>query len=486
MHKAYSYMRFLCVLLVFCFLLPCSVPACADGTETHTVLENLPLSVDGDVPKTIKTLHYSYGNNRYVSLRDMAAALSGTPKHFSPTITSDQVVITTGSDYSPVGGENEPFPETNPSTGASYAYTTSALALNPIALDGRELRYQSFLGMNTASRQDCFVSLTDLVMQLDLDLNVSSEGMAVNTASGFHIDLNVLQNEGFFYEINSALVGDATTGLVYTAWEPELSVPIASTTKLMSFVILMDAITDGEISLNDTVTLTEESVQLSRTQDGTIYMEAGWEVTIPDLLCGMLLRSSNECALALAIHTAGSEAAFVDRMNRKAQALSLSPAAVFYNCHGLPVYTDNLAATKIQNRMSANDMFRLVCYLLRTYPDVTQITSLKTAALESLKTSVYNTNPLLYNLPGVVGLKTGTTNMSGACLVTAMEAQGADRQTHMLVSIEFGAEDSAARNTLSEELLRYGLQCLREDSFTPPRMPPADAETLIRRVLEAY
>ena len=139
--------------------------------------------------------------------------------------------------------------------------------------------------------------------------------------------------------------------------------------------------------------------------------------------------------------------------------------------------------------MTARDMFMIVSYLLRTYPEVTSITALKVTDLESLRTTVYNTNPLLFNLPGVVGLKTGTTNMSGSCLVTAMEAQDSEGRTHMLTSIVFGAEDSATRNTLSEELLRYGMQCLREDAFYmdgPARTPPADAETLIRRLLEKY
>ena len=476
--------RFLCALLFICLLLPCSAPAFAE-TVAHTFLENLPLSVDGGEARIVKTLHYSYGNNRYVSLRDLAAALSDTPKRFSVSITNDQIVLSSGAEYTPVGGEGEPFPVTD----GSYVYTSQGLALNSLELDGRALRYYSFFGLNTAGRQDCFLSLTDLAMQLDLDLSVSSGGMTVDTATGYHIDLAALENEGFYYEIHSALVGDASTGQVYAAWEPELSVPIASTTKLMTFVVLMDAVADGEITLDDTVTITEEAVRLSRTQDGTIYMETGWQVPIPELLCGMLLRSSNECSLALAIHTAGSEDAFVERMNRKAEALNLSPGTVFYNCHGLPIYMDNLAATKVQNRMSAQDMFQLVCYLLRTYPDVTRITSLKMAELQSLKTTVYNTNPLLYNLPGVVGLKTGTTNMSGACLVTAMEAQAPDGQTHMLVSLEFGAEDGTARNTLSEELLRYGLQCLREDPFLaegPQRTIPTDAETLIRMVLEKY
>lgn len=475
--------RCLCLLLTLALLLPCSAPAFADASETHTVLENISLYVDHAMPQTVKALHYSYGNNRYVSVRDMAAALSGTEKRFSLTITNGQLLFATGGEYTPVGGEGEPFPDT------AGSYTTRPLSLNPIELDGRELRYYSFLGLNTAYQQDCFMSLTELAMQLDLDLAVSAGGMTVDTAGGFTLDLDTLENEGFYYEIHSALVGDASTGLVFTGWEPEMPVPIASTTKLMSFVIVMDAVSDGEISLEDTVTITDESVRLSRTQDGTIYMESGWQVSMSDLLCGMLLRSSNECALALAIHTASSEDAFVERMNRKAQALGLSDSAVFYNCHGLPVYTDNLAATKIQNRMSANDMFRLVCYLLRTYPEVTRITSLKTAALESLNTSVNNTNPLLYNLPGVVGLKTGTTNRSGSCLVAAMETQDAQGQAHTLVSVVFGAEDSLTRNTLSEELLRYGMQCLQGDAFFmdgPPRTAPADAETFIRRVLEGY
>ena len=473
--------RFFCLLLALCLLLPLEGLAMAEGTVTQPFVENLALRVDGGEEKTVKALHYSYGNNRYVSLRDMAWALAGTAKRFSVSISGDQIVITTGAEYTPVGGEGSPFTES--------AWTTEALAQNPIELDGRALRYMSFLGSNTAWQRDCFMSLTDLAMQLDLDLSVSAGAMALNTGGGFHIDLEALEKEGFYYEVNSALVGDATTGLVFTAWEPMLSVPIASTSKLMSFTVIMDAVADGEISLDDTVAITEEAAALSRTQDGMIHMEAGWSSNVPDLLYGMLLRSSNECTLALAIHTAGSEAAFVDRMNRKARALALSDGAVFYNCSGLPIYTDNLAATKIQNRMSANDMFLLVSYMLRTYPEVTRITSAESAVLQSLNTTVYNSNPLLYNLPGVVGLKTGTTNMSGACLVAALETEDQEGRPHMLVSVEFGAEDSTMRATLSEELLRYALQELRENPALlegPPRSVPRDAEALIRAVLAEY
>ena len=175
-------------------------------------------------------------------------------------------------------------------------------------------------------------------------------------------------------------------------------------------------------------------------------------------------------------------------MNCKARALGLSDGAVFYNCHGLPVYTDNLPATKIQNRMSALDMFTLVRHILRTYPDITRITSLKSVTLETLGITASNSNPMVYNLPGAVGLKTGTTNMSGACLVSAVQAPDAQGQTHTVVAVEFGAEDSGARTTLSEELLRYGMQRLREGDVQEAESPamPETAEEFVQAVLRSF
>ena len=117
---------------------------------------------------------------------------------------------------------------------------------------------------------------------------------------------------------------------------------------LMSFIVVMDAVSNGEITLSDSVTIPDESARLSRTADGAIYLEPGWVTDVTELLCAMLLPSSNESALALAIHVAGSEAAFVARMNEKARLIGLSDGAVFYNCHGLPAFTDNLAATNVE------------------------------------------------------------------------------------------------------------------------------------------
>lgn len=466
--------RLLAATLALLLLLPLSpkAEAAQAASVSHRLLENMPFTVDGGEAHTVKALHYLYGNNRYVSLRDVAFALNGGAKSFSLSIGNDAVTITPGAAYTPAGGEGQGFPEQS-SGGAPYRFTTYALQVNPIVCDGRTVRYPNFLGTNPNGVADCYMSVTDLAMMMDLDLTVSGEGMALNTAGQYHIDLERLREDGFYCEVHSALVGDADTGEIYAAWEPDLNVPIASTTKLMTVLCLLDAAAAGEMTLEDSVTIPPEAAALSTSEDGVLPMTAGGQSNVQDLLRGMLLPSSNECALALAIHLDGSEEAFVARMNRTAREIGLSDSAVFYNCHGLPTFTDSLAATKVQNHMTARDMFLLCSHLLHKYPQVTELTSLKTARLETLNADVGNSNPLLYNMPGVVGLKTGTTNMSGLCLVSAMEAQDQQGVTHTLLALEFGAEDGTIRVTFSEELMHYAMQRLQGGS---PALAEAEGE----------
>ena len=262
----------------------------------------------------------------------------------------------------------------------------------------------------------------------------------------------------FYYETHSALLGDASTGEVFLSYDADTDVAIASTSKLMTYLVLMDKVSEGLISTDDTVTITEESAELSRTSDGEIILTPGTEATFMDLVTAMLVPSSDECSLALAIHAAGSETEFVGWMNQTAKDMGLSDEAEFFNCHGLPIYTDDIPASKVQNRMSANDMFILVRHILEKYPEILKITSLQSVYLESFDTTVQNTNPLLYNVPGVVGLKTGTTNMAGDCVIGVLPAMDGSGKLHYVTVIQFGAEDETIRATLSEELIRYGKQ----------------------------
>ena len=257
----------------------------------------------------------------------------------------------------------------------------------------------------------------------------------------------------------SFVLMDSNTGTLLAASNENMQLYPASVTKIMTLLLVCEAINDGKLTFDEVLTCSDTAAAKGGSQ---IWLEPGEEMTVRELLKAAAVYSANDACTLLGEAVAGSEEAFVKRMNQKAAELGLSEA-VFYNCHGLPLYTDNLPATKIQNRMTASDMFKLIIYLLKTYPDITNITSTQTADLESLNITVNNTNSLLYNVPGVVGLKTGTTDMSGDCLVTAMEAENAEGETHRLIVIEFGAEDNTIRTTISEELVRYALQRLRQE-----------------------
>ena len=450
MKRARPYIFSLIILAGILFVLSACAHTSGEAFNTEqSMLENLPLVVDAAQPKTVRTIHYSYANNRFISLRDLASALNGTTRQFGLTVSDGETSITTGAEYVAVGGENVPFAD-------NASYRTGKLARNPISLDGREIRFYGFLGKNSAGNEDCFLNLIDIAMMLDLSFEISDGCLQLDTYSGFKVDLQ----ESFYYDTHSVLVGDADTGEIYASWEPDLSVPIASTTKLMTYVVVRDCMEQGIISPEDMVTITNQAEAMSCSDDGEIPMTAGTRIPIQELLCGMLIPSSNECALSLAIHAAGSEEAFVEMMYRKAEELGLSDKVRFFNCHGLPAYPDTAYTTKVQNRMTANDMFLIVRYLLNTYPEVTEITSLKTIHLDNLGITVGNTNPLLFNEPDVVGLKTGTTDMARNCLVALMQAEDSNGKRHSLVAIQFGAEDETVRITLSEQLIRYARQIL--------------------------
>ena len=454
--------------------------------NNHNILENLTLIVDGRGSHNIKTIHYDYLNNRYVSMRDFAAALTGTDKQFELSVTNDSVTIKSGQTYVGVGGEGDPFPRTRREPDEEDPlYNTGVLKNNTMEYDGVTLKYYTFIGNNTAGYKDAYINLTDLAMMMDLDIWMEDGRLNLNTHGTYSVDIATLTDEGFFDEVNSALVGDVTTGEIFISSKEDVPVPIASTTKLMTYLCIMDAVSAGEISLNDIAVVSKKGEELSRSIDGVIKIDEGQEVPVDQLLLGMLLPSSNECALTLAEHVAGSEEAFVERMNTKAALLGISDGTLFINCHGLPEFPDNTATSKIQNHMSAKSMFILCSHILKTYPQIKDITSTKSAYCEALKREVRNTNPLLYNLPDCFGLKTGTTNKSGACLVSGLKATDAEGNVHEIVAVEFGAEDSTVRVSLSQELLLYGRDKVKENgSATEAASVPTTVEDLIVNALK--
>ncbi|MCM1127887.1 MAG: D-alanyl-D-alanine carboxypeptidase [Lachnospiraceae bacterium] len=467
--------------LILSVILACNIlPIQADAS--FEISGTCQVQIDSGSVSTVKTLDYSYEDNTYLSLRDTAMLLMGTDKAFSLEVTKSTVSLDTEKSYVPAGAENAPWEDSeNPDI---------SLRRNEFKVNGQTVFYYTLIAKLPSGDYDCFMMAADLAMILDVNITVPEPGsLQIHTQEPFDVSPVSLEHAGYFRGVNSVLLGDASTGEVYYQYQSDISYPIASTSKLMTCLLTMDAISEGQIDLEETVTISDAVQALADSDDGVIPLKAGEQITVQELLTGALLPSSNECALCLAELIDGSEEAFVQRMNQKAQELGLFQT-VFFNSNGLPSYTEDFIPSKRQNSMSAEDMFRLVSYLLKVYPQITDITSLEKAVLPSLEMEVNNTNPLLRNLPEVTGLKTGTTNKAGACLVTSLTADDGGMK-HDLVVIVLGTEDSIERGRVSGLLARYALNVFdegREETETEtddqiPENLPIHAEAAVDRIL---
>lgn len=465
--------RLILAVFLICSFLPVRVSAGYDIPGTCQV------QTDTGAICTVKTLDHDYDHNTYFSLRDIAMVLRDTDKCFSLDITKNAVSLNMGNNYTSVGVENVPWEnDENPDI---------SLRRNEFKVNGQNVFYYTLILRLPSGHYDCFIMAADLAMILDVDITVPGEdALEIHTQEPFCVSPAALEQAGYFYGVNGVLVGDATTGEIYYTYQSDEPFPIASTSKLMTCLLTMEAISAGQITPEMQIIVSEAAQALAVSNDGVIPLEAGGQITVRELLLGALLPSSNECALSLAETVAGSEETFVRMMNDKAQELGLSQA-VFFNSHGLPSYTEDPVPAKRQNRMSAEDMFRLVTYLLRVYPQITDITSRQEATLESLDLEVRNSNPLLRNMPEVTGLKTGTTNRAGACLVTSLTA-GDGLAEHDLVVIVLGTEDSIERGRVSGLLARYALQAYytgmeKEETGMDDIRFPVHAEAVVDQIL---
>ena len=407
----------------------------------------------GSIP--VRARMDGFENNVYLCLPDLSAALSSTSKQFRIDFASnptdgDHFIITSGQPASAPSAAQE---------GAVPVVDALFPWRNRLFKDGVELKYYTHRSGNIL-----YMSLTDIQLLFDLTIERNADGsLRIYPERPFVPDIYALEQEGFFEAFNSIILGDADTGKYLYTWQDGRSVPIASLSKLMSYLLIAEAVHDGRVQLYDAVPISEKAAALSRSPDGQVELTAGTGVPLTELLDAMLLASSNESALALAEYLAGSEEAFVAAMNRRALELGLR-SACFHSPHGLPVYTPSNVPAKLQNTMTASDLFRLSSYLLKNYPALTTRTSQRFATLPTLDYTTANSNPMVFNLPGVNGLKTGNTNRAGYCLVSSLPLT-VDGETHTILLIVLGAETAMMRNQASEILLRYARQYYLSHGF---------------------
>lgn len=235
----------------------------------------------------------------------------------------------------------------------------------------------------------------------------------------------------------SAVLMDPVTRKVLYQKNPDEKRPIASVTKVMTLLLVMEAIDDGKISLTDSVTASQHAASMGGSD---IWLEAGETMSVDDLIKATVIMSANDAAVALAEHVAGSEDEFVSRMNQRAKELGMTNT-VFKNCNGLDE-EGHLSTAKDVALMSSE---------LVKHEKIFDYTLTWMDYLRNGKTQLVNTNKLIRSYQGITGLKTGTTSQAGSCI-----AATAKRKDLSLVSVVLGCETTADRFASASKLLDYG------------------------------
>ena len=442
--------KLLCVFLSLIILLgSASISAFADGPY------RLPVQIEKGRTTSVRAMDGSYLGNIFLSLTDLSAALDGTEKQFR----FERIVSSADGEYFTVTRKQTSVLHSE-SENSPYQPRTSTLNpyRNRLLVDGAERRYYTHNPQNG----DLYMSLTDVQLMLDITAVRTDSGIVLKLSEPFLPDIHQLEKDGYFSMVNSVVLGDADTGELLFSYNKSTAVPVASLSKLLSYLLLMEYVDQGKASTTDMVCISDAAEAISLSGDGMIVLKAGASVPFSELLEGLLIASSNECAVALAEHVCGSEAEFTDQMNRRASELGLTSARM-YNCSGLPSYSEDAIPVKRQNSMSAYHLFQLSGMILQNYPEIQKITSKQLSHLPSLNDYwTANSNPLVFNMEGVTGLKTGSTNRAGYCLVATMPVE-TEGENHMIVLVLLGAETAEIRGQAAEILLRYARNsCVKE------------------------
>ena len=243
-------------------------------------------------------------------------------------------------------------------------------------------------------------------------------------------------------EAKSALLMDVSTGRVLYEQNAHQPLPPASVTKVMTMLLIMEAIDSGRIQPGDMVTASENAAAKGGSQ---VYLKAGETMSVTDMLKAIAVSSANDCACAMAEHIAGSEAAFVEMMNHRAEELGME-STKFVNCTGL----DDSEAAR-EHKTSAYDIALMSRQLLLYHPQIKQYTTIWMDSLRDGQFGLSNTNKMVRFYPGCTGLKTGFTSEALYCLSASAQRDGME-----LIAVVMGCESSQKRFSACKAMLDHG------------------------------
>lgn len=253
----------------------------------------------------------------------------------------------------------------------------------------------------------------------------------------------------------SAILMDQSSGTVLFEKNPDEKRACASVTKIMTLLLVMEALDSGKITLDDIVTTSPHASSMGGSD---IWLEPGETMTVDEMLRATVIASANDAAVALAEYISGTEETFVDLMNKRAAELGMKNT-VFKNCNGLD---------EEGHLTSARDVAIMSRELLR-HPTILKYSGTRIDELRGGKTQIVNTNKLLRNYSGITGLKTGTTSKAGACISATAEREGLS-----LIAVVLGAPSGKERFSDASKLLDMGFA---EYEMYTPQIPDNMPET---------
>ena len=266
-------------------------------------------------------------------------------------------------------------------------------------------------------------------------------------------DATMVETPAFSLACKSAVLMEASTGTVLYEQNPHESMPPASVTKIMTLLLVIEAIDEGKLTMEDTVTASAHAASMGGSQ---IFLKEGEQMSARDMIKSVVISSANDAAVALAEHIAGSEEIFVAMMNEKAASLGMKNTN-FENTNGLDDTAQNHVTSALDIAIMSRELIK--------HHEILSFSSVWMDTIRNGSFGLTNTNRLVRFYKGCNGLKTGSTQKAGFCISVTAERDGMT-----LICVIMGAESRDIRNQVATKLLdwgfaNYGIYVSEEENF---------------------
>ena len=256
-------------------------------------------------------------------------------------------------------------------------------------------------------------------------------------------------------DAKAALLMEKETGEILYEYNSHDKLEPASVTKIMTLLLILEAIDSGLLSKEETVQVSTRAASMGGSQ---VYLKEGETMSVHDLLKAVVVASGNDVSVALAEHLAGSESAFVERMNQRAHELGMEDTT-FLNCTGLPTPG---------HLTSAHDIAIMSRELILNHPSIREYTTIWMDSLRDGAFQLANTNKLIRFYEGATGLKTGSTDAAGFCISATAERDGMELIAVILKSTTGDTRTATARSMLDFGFANYTVLDVKPAQALPP------------------